>query len=145
MSLRTDILPVVDELRGLAGPSNFDVRTTRLTIRTRVWSGGRRGSGVSQDTDLVLPQIYKVVLLTTKEIAGSGGRYEMGDVRIGPITPASTSGGFTSEQLKPSGAQGTEIIYVLTGAVTGEYALVSLNTDKPFGYYLVIRKMRTTP
>lgn len=144
MSLRTDLLPVVDELRALAGPSGFDVRPVRVTIRTRVWSGGRAGLGTPTDTDLVLPQIYKVRELKSQEVAGSGGRYELGDVKVGPITPAYTGGGYSRAQLAPEGANGTEVAYLLSGAMAGEYNRISVETDRAFGYYLVLRRSRRT-
>jgi hypothetical protein len=146
MTLRTDLLPVVDELRALAGPSGFDVRTSRLTVRTRTWAGGRRGLGPVTNSDLVLAQSYKFRELTSKEVASSGGVFEMGDLRVGPITPTDVSGGgYTEAQLAPDGSTGTEIIYVVTGALAGEYARLELDKSKPFSWYLTLRRQRTTP
>lgn len=146
MTLRTDLLPVVDELRALAGPSGFDVRTSQLTVRTRTWAGGRRGLGPVTDSDTVLAQIYKMRELSSKEVASSGGLFEMGDIKVGPITPTDVSGGgHTEAQLAPDGSTGTEIIYVVTGDLAGEYARVDLSKAKPFSWYLTLRKRRTTP
>ncbi len=146
MTLRTDLLPVVDELRALAGPSGFDVRTSQLTVRARTWAGGRRGLGPATDSDLVLPQIYKIREVKTQEIASSGGLFEMGDVLVGPITPTDVSGGgFTAAQLAPDGQTGTEIVYVITGDLAGEYSRVELNKSKPFSWFLTLRRRRTTP
>ncbi|HEU4728390.1 MAG TPA: hypothetical protein VFT22_10885 [Kofleriaceae bacterium] len=147
MSFRTGILPAIDAIRAIAGPAGLDVEVTRLTIRTRVWSGGRNGAGTPVDTDLVLPQIYDVAHVTEQQIASSGGRYEMGDIHVGPITPAFTGGGFTPAQLKPNGADGTEIIYLLSGAagINGEYACIALHTEEAFEYHLYLRRTRKTP
>gem|GEM_PF-6946013 len=69
----------------------------------------------------------------------------MEDVRVGPITPAGGGVGYTVDQLKPAGADGVEILYVLSGAVAGEYAIVHLHTERPFRYEIVLRRRRRTP
>lgn len=158
MSLRTRILPVFDRLRGLAGPGRFDVRPTKLAIVTRTWAGGYREADPPTSTTpryvdvvLELPQIYRVRQLRTREIAASGGRYEMGDVAVGPITPKyirrdGSMGGFSETELKPDVRDnGVEIIYMLTGAHEGDYELVELRSYDPFGYELVLRRRETTP
>lgn len=146
MTLRTDLLPVVDTLRALTGPSVLDIRTAQLTIRTRVWSGGYIGEGTAADSDLVLPKQYKVENLTSKEVASSGGRFEDGAMRIGPITPDYVTGGYAPSDLKPTVTNdATEVIYILAGQVAGEYSLAQLRTDKPFSYFITVNRKRTTP
>lgn len=145
MSLRTSLLPIVEACRTIAGTTGLDIRTAQLTIRTRTWSGGRAGVGTPTDSNLVLPQRYKVVQLSAREIASSGGLYQLEDLRVGPITPAQGGSGYSLAQLVPSGADGVEILYVLSGAVVGEYALVQANTTRPFRYELVLRRRRRTP
>jgi len=122
VSLRTDLLPVIDELRALAGPTGFDVRTSQLTIRTRTWAGGRRGLGPISDSDLTLEKRYKIRELSLREVSGSGGAFEMGDVKVGPITPTDVS-----------------------GDLAGEYARIDFDQTKPFSWYMTLRKRRTTP
>lgn len=145
MSFRTDILPVVDATRAIAGPDGLDVRTSKLTIITRTWSGGRAGMGTYSDASLELPQHYKLKDLSSKEIAGSGGRYQQNDIRVGPITPAYSSGGYTPAQLAPAGDNGVEVLYQITGPDSGMYSLVECCTDAAFHYSLVLRRRRTTP
>lgn len=148
MSLRTSLLGVLDTLRGITGPSGLDLRTSQLTIRTRTYTGGRRTStAVTTDSDVALPQIYKVRQVTTGEIANSGGRYEDGDIMVGPITPSNGAGvGYTEAQLapKPSG-DGVDVLYLLSGAHAGTYDRVELRSTEPFSYYLVLRRTRITP
>lgn len=157
MSLRTAMLPVADRLRALTGPDAFDVRPARLVVVTRVWTGGRRGAEpppgepAVRDTRLELPPIYKIREVSGHEVASSGGRFEQGDVRVGPITPKyvdedGAEGGFSPEELDPAVIRnGLETVYVLEGTGAGEYHLVSLETDKPFGTFLVLRRRMTTP
>ncbi len=145
MSLRTEILPVFDRLRALTGPKGFDIRTAQLTIRKRVWSGGRRGAGTSRDEDKILPKIYKARHVTAREISSSGGRFEAETLCIGPITPPYSGGGYSKEDLAPEGANGIEVIYILSGAISGEYKLAQLDAEKPFGYFVYLNRLRTTP
>jgi hypothetical protein len=158
MSLRTRLLPVADRLRARTGPSALDVRLTGLTITIRSWTGGAIGVLPADpsvtpfvDTSLALPTIYRIRQVTTREVASSGGRYEMGDVRVGPVTPEFThddgsTGGFAEAQLKPGPTDDrTEIIYVLSGAHAGEYALVTLESLRPLSWFLVLRRRVTTP
>jgi len=154
-SFRQDMLGVAADLRTLTGPDpGFDVRPYQLTIITRVWSGGFRGSGTPTNTPFVVPQIVKMKRLKQHEIAGSGGKYEMGDILFGPFTPAfpansltgAPAGGFTEQQIAPRPVgNGTEIIYSITGQHAGEYVLVELRSDKSFRFELVLRRSRTTP
>lgn len=158
MSLRTRMLPVFDRLRGLTGPSRFDIRPTSLSVITRLWSSGAVGvepddatQPAYTDARLDLPAIYKVRQLSTREIASSGGRYEAGDVKVGPITPSYANadgsvGGVSEAQLKPVAADSaTEILYELVGAHAGEYALIGLVSTGPFGWWVVLGRRETTP
>jgi hypothetical protein len=157
MSLRTRMLPVFDRLRALTGPNRFDIRPTSVTVVTRTWTSGVVGVtpddvNVAAYTDrrLELPAVYKARQVTTREIASSGGRYEAGDVKVGPITPAytsadGTSGGVSEAQLKPDGGDRVEIIYELVGAHAGEYSLLGLVTTAPFGWWLVLGRRQSTP
>lgn len=157
MSLRTRMLPVFERLRALTGPSRFDIRPTSLSIVTRRWTSGIVGvqsddpsTPAYSDARLDLPATYKVRQVTTREIASSAGRYEAGDVKVGPLTPAYTAadgstGGVTEAQLKPDGEAGTEIFYELSGAHAGEYALIALVSTAPFGWWLVLGRRQTAP
>jgi hypothetical protein len=151
------MLPVFDRLRAKTGPSGFDIRPTSLAIVTRRWTSGVVGVTPDDatlaayvDTRRQLPAVYKVRQLTTREIASSGGRYEAGDVRLGPITPAYTNvngsqGGVSESQLKPDGDDATEILYELGGAHAGEYALIALVSTAPFSWWLVLGRRQSTP
>jgi hypothetical protein len=157
MSLRVRMLPVFDRLRALTGPSRFDIRPTSLSVITRRWTSGKVGveppdpsTPPYSDARLDLPAVYKARQVTTREMASSGGRYEAGDVRVGPITPAyvradGTTGGVSEAQLKPDGDDGTEVLYELVGAHAGEYALLGLVSTAPFGWWVVLGRRETTP
>lgn len=148
MSLHDDLLAVVDEVRNILSPSELDQIRHQVTIRTRTWSGGAKGLGTKSDSDLVLPQKFRVDRIHAAEVASSGGQYEMGDVKVLHITPADSthSVGFTTAQLKPPiTTDAVERIYLLTGEHGGEYALVELQNFKNYGWTLVLRRRDTTP
>lgn len=147
MTLRDCMSKVADKVRAIASKASIDERPTAVTIRTRTWTGGRRGTpGGHSDVDVVLTPRPAVVEVTGRDIAASAGRYSISDVKVGPITPAYTGGGYTQAQLAPDAvASGVEIIYVLAGNVVGEYARIDLSTDLSHSWFLVLRRRRTTP
>lgn len=152
MSLRSSALKTANRLRALASSPAIDIYTTSVTIRTRTWTGGRIGAdGGKVDDDLLLTPRPRVREIAQREITGSGGRYQAGDVRVGPITPAhpnNPGAGYTQEQLAPvltTQQRGVEIIYVLEGGITGEYMRVDLETDRAFRYTLILRRKRSSP
>lgn len=146
MSLRKTFLPIRDRLLKLTDPQHFDVRPNKLTIRTRTWAGGRVGAdGGYTDSDLVIPQRYRVEHVSAHEVASSGGRYELGDLKVVGISPKYAGGGFTPAQLLPPGAQGRQIIYRIDGPSAGDYQAVAFHNEEPFSYVLVLRKTRATP
>jgi hypothetical protein len=144
VSFRTDLLATVEGVRALRGPAGLDIQTVTVTIVRRTWSGGRRGAGTATVAVLTaLPAHTKVREISQKLVASTGGRFELGDLRVGPITPSFTGGGFTPAELAPVGTQGQEIVYVLAGAITGDYTAVDVDTAKAFSYFLTLR--RTSP
>lgn len=147
MSIRTSALKLANKLRALPSSTGVDIYTTSVTIRTKTWTSGRRGAeGPVTTSDVVLTPRPKVREIKQREIADSGGRYESGDVKIGPVTPSNAVGGYTPSQLTPRAtASGIEYVYVLSGGITGEYKLVELVSDRALSYYLVVRRSRITP
>lgn len=158
MSLRTAGLQMVDAFRAILGPSATDMRPTTVEVVTRTWTGGYVGKGDAIDgVPLALPDYTKVRHVSQREIAGSGGSFEDGDVVIGPITPAypkpdGSIGGFTMEQIRPSADDpGVEIVYRFaqqdghaTGIV-GEYRLLEFRRDRVMRFELVVGRERSAP
>lgn len=146
MSLRDEILPDLDELRDLA--NEFGLRRYSLTLRTRTWSGGQPGMGTPTDTDVVVDPPPKVRLLTTKEIADSGGTYQKGDFKVEKMTPRYTSptaGGFSPAMLQIApGGSAQDVAWVLTGDEGAiECTAIEFHFDKAFNYWMVLRARRS--
>lgn len=147
MSFRKDILEIANDIRRDV-PAGLDLRQqNKLEIIRRVWAGGKPGSdGGKSDTTLELVERYKVRQLSTREIAGSGGVFETGDLRIGPITPSNGAGvGYTVAQLAPDGGGNVEVIYKLSGPHAGEYRRIALETVSDVSWFLVLRRTLKQP
>ena len=148
-SPRTAILPGLDRVRRMMR-EQLDFRLADVTIVTRTWSGqpGAPG-GTFTDAPVLLVPAPKVVQLSAPEVSGSGGRYQTGDLRVGPITPPyryPTPGGYSEAQLRPTPSTGgVEVLYVLTGPNAGEYSLVELNDRLNLRYELILRRRRSSP
>lgn len=154
---QTTVSACLDSIRGCADQARKCVewaRASQVTIRTRVWSGGRLGVGTPTDTDLVMPRRWPVKQLSQREVAGSGGKYNDGDIRVSDISPAYVShggGGFSPQQLDPSmlfpkPCNDTEILYLLDGDQTGIFSLASLDTSSdPTAWSMVLRNTRLSP
>ena len=108
LSVRDAMLYALDRTRAITGPGVIDIRPSSAQIITRVWTGGRRGEGsFTEAPKLTLPNFVAVRHVSQREVAGSGGLYELGDVRVGRITPRYTApdgslGGFTPLEIAPS-------------------------------------------
>lgn len=143
---------IADRARGI--PGAMGLRPNTLSVVTRTHSLTRLGDGDTDETALVIEtpggNSYKVRDVSSREVSESGGAYEVGDIVVGPITPAYAgppAGGYTPEQLRPTveaGTRGTEIVYVVTGPNAGEYSHVETRVDRSLRYELVLRR-RTRP
>lgn len=142
MSLRTDLLPVMADCRGIIDDLGF--RTCRVAIVTRTWTGGRPGYPDAQaytDSTTAITPSPRVRIVSSREISQSGGLYQDGDVRVDKITPAFSTGGYSQAQVAPSpDSEAVEVFYFVTGAITGTFALVSSSFDRALGYSVVIRR-----
>jgi hypothetical protein len=151
MTLRDDLLPVMQTARGVIDGLGF--RTSDVTIEVRFWPSGRIGTpdatSYTVETTLALKNPRpRVRQLSSQEIASSGGQYEQADVRIDKLTPQWAQGGYTPAQLAPSvdpGDQSREVVYLLTGPLNGEYRLINNSFDRALGYSLVVRRTRAIP
>jgi hypothetical protein len=136
---------LADRIRNVATP----MRTVTVVVLERTWPGKlRQPNTTPHDVETALPIRYKVRELNSREISGSGGRYEDGAVKVGPITPPYSTmggGGFTESQLNPTGSSHIEVLYILSGDKSGEYKLADLETTKALSWFLILNRSRSTP
>lgn len=154
-SFRNAVLPGLSAADAVVGM--LDLAPIRISIITRQWSGGRRGEGTPGDSITALPNWIVVQEITEQEIEQTGGRFETGDLRVGPIRPyfttapcgttPGTPGGFTAEQLKPTAkTEATDVFYRAQQAhglgtgLSGDYSLLRLHTDDPLAFYMILRR-----
>ncbi len=150
-TLRDDLLPDVDDLRGLAGELGFRPYAS-VVLRETTWSGTRPKDGTSTVADLALAAggyPARVQLVSSRVVQASGGRYVDGDMRIGPLTPAFSGGGYTPAQLAASSsAPNVERHVVLVGPGEpggGSYwTIVGTEFSEALGYSLVVRRTERT-
>lgn len=137
MALRDDLLPVFGDARALV--EGFGLRTSGLSVQVSRWPGVP-GDGRPAVTVLAISPSPKIRTVNMREIASSGGRYLDGDVRVTKITPSYAGGGYTEAQLRPVANERTEVVYVVTGAMAGDYVLVDSDFSRNFGYELTLRR-----
>lgn len=148
MSLRDDLLPVLQDTRAIVDDLGF--RTHDVAVVVRTWAGSRPGDPTPDaytDASTPIAPNPRVRQVTSREVAQSGGIVSMGDLRIDKITPSFAGGGYTPNDIAPStnGATNVEVFYRVVGPLGGDYALVTSNTDRALGYSLVVTRTLRTP
>ena len=135
MSLRTDLIPVVDAGRTLAQDLGFRQRS--VTVRTREWSGGKIDSGTATDIDVTLSPWPKVSEPPARLVADAPGQYEAGDVIVSKISAT-----YEEADLNPLPVAGTEIIWLVIGldGVAREYKIVGAPKNLSFGWTVQLRR-----
>lgn len=133
MSLREDVLPIVEVGRQIIDDLGFRVFT--VEILTRTWSGGKVGVGTCSDsTEQILPN--------PKVVEKEGGK----KLLIGPITPDYTigsGGGYTAERLRPADVPGVQVKWKISGPFSSGHASViavvtDIDTSKPLRYMVTL-------
>lgn len=145
-SFRDAWLPKLDKIR--AGiPSKFGIRQVELKVRVKTWSGGAVGKGGKTVTDTIIGgpggTRYKIQSVTTKDILLSGGLYQAGQYKIGPITPPYPGGTYTADDIVPPTLPGQtrEVYYGVTDATgtTQWCSMVGADTLNALHWYLFLK------
>ena len=140
-------------LTGRRAAERTGVRSVSVSVITETWSGPTQvsTSTLVNTSTLVLSPRPKVVPAGEEpgyfgggNSAISGGRLVAGTYRIGPITLATTGGGYTVDQLSPPGASNTRIYYFLAGdefSDGGErFELTDVDAARPHQVTLTVRR-----
>ncbi len=144
MSLRDDLLPVINEVRAIPGLLGFRPYTVAIEVIT--WSGSERGEGTKTTTTTPITeaggQPPRVRWLDNEEIALGG--YDKPTVEVGPITPDFSDGGTSLATLKARAAEpNSEVYYVLTGPdfpSGARFVLVADTSDRPLRYMVKLQR-----
>lgn len=119
MSLRDDLLPLVDEIRAI--PGDLGLRRFTVTRVTRTYTSGTVGRKPYTDVELALDnggQNIKATLASEKQIQqilGSGHVMKPGTWLIGPITPDFSGGGTSPDGFDVATGTAAQIFYKITG------------------------------
>jgi len=116
MSLKDDLLPLVDNLRSIAGELGF--RDYEVYVRTVTYAGPRMGPGaqsVSETRLLVGGQNPRVKEVHRNALAAGASEFVDAEYDIGPLTPEFASGGISNSLINPERSPSTVVSFVLKG------------------------------
>lgn len=152
MSFRTTLLATVERIRGVV-PGALDLRPHTVTVRVRTWTGARAGIGTRVDADTPIRNFGfnpKVSEVSSRDVVASGGVYQQGDFRVGPITPEYVGGGTALTTLDPA-TTGTarEVLFKIEGpgfpTAGAWFKRVEDSTIRNFTHSVVLRRTAVTP
>lgn len=136
-TVRDDLIPVVDEARGILDELGF--RRVAVIVRRRVWSGGEPGRGEPADTDTVLMPKPKVLREAPRWAYAEPGRWEAGDVELRGVSVTYTEADLGAGPTHP----GTEYLWLLdNGESTSEYILQGYPDQRPLEWRVHLRRRK---
>jgi hypothetical protein len=149
MQFRESILPGLEAADRVT--AILDLAPVQAAVVTRKWSRGQMKRGTPGETEVRLPEWITVKAMSVREIAQSGGRFEVGDLKLGPLRPKFGYGGFTLEELDPSVSDGyddesTEYFYRVRqthregAGYSGHYHLIEIRRDDPLEMWAIVRR-----
>lgn len=133
MSLRTDLIPCIDDARQVI--EDLDLRVHLVVIRTRTWDGPQRGEGAKSDADLTISPRPLVSYPSPRLIAARPGKFEKGDRVVSKITRT-----LAESDMDDSGLSGVQERFVLING--DEFRVVGRVEVHNFEYKLQVRRMR---
>jgi len=150
------VLPALEMCRTIEGRLGMRVYTVKL--RRRFTSGERPGVGGYTDLPDVLIQNVgsdgftcpvHVKQLSRQDVLSSGGRYQAGDWRVGPMTPQfaeqlfNYAAGYTDATLDPAPTGSTvEVFWVINGpSLPRDSIMVKVGEEATAFHYNLIMRM----
>lgn len=134
MSLRDDLIPLVDEVRGDIVDGVAGLRLHTVVVRTRTWSGGERGRGTATDVDVTLDPKPKVLDPSPRWRAAEPGRFEDGDRVVDKVSATYTRAQLDGGTL----ASNAEVLWLIDG---DPYRVVSVD-EHYLAWRVQLRRMR---
>lgn len=154
-TLRDSCLPIFENASVLL--ANLGLRRFDVVMRVVVWSGQTAGDGTRTVTDTPLTvqgKRVEVRRVSQKDIVASGGKFQDGDMEIGPFTPSFTgaigpiaSGGLEPVAFDPTADTSTrEVLYKITGPgmeAGAWFKKIEQRNDSAFAYCFTVRNVST--
>jgi len=154
VTLRDELLPVLNELRGIG--DELGLRPITVTVRERLYSlpPGTVGAVVTATNNTALTPTPAVRLarqhrddeaILEGPYADATGQPRSLRFEVGPITPAHVGGGYAAAQLMPGDTETRRVTIVLAGGQHGageEYRVVRVDDTKPFRIMLTLERTR---
>lgn len=131
MTLRDDVIPVVDDARQLI--DDLGLRLDTVQTRRRSWSGGQPGSGTATNTDVAITPKPRVKDVPERWIHNAPGRYERGDKMVTRISATYTRAQLTGGTL----AAGEEFVWLIDSV---EYAVIGEPEEQAFEWRVQLRR-----
>jgi hypothetical protein len=119
MSLKDDLLPIVDDARGIAGELGF--RPYQVWVRKAEYTGAHTSLSVGTRTVtetrlLVGGQDPKVREVTRKDLVAGTAELVDAEYEIGPLTPEFAGGGVSENTINPDKTSSRiEVTFLLKG------------------------------
>lgn len=117
MSLKDDLLPLIDTLRAIPGELGF--RPYQVWVRTTTYAGPRVGIGSKNVTEtrlLVGGQDPKVREVHRKDVVAGSSELVNAEYDIGPLTPEFAGGGVAASTINPDKTSTpTTVMFLLKG------------------------------
>lgn len=131
MTLRDDLIPVVDDARQLI--DDMGLRRFVVVVRKRTWSGGQLGLGTATNVDLTLAPKPKVGDVPERLVFAEPGKFEAGDRFVRRISATYTRAQLDGGTL----AANEELVWMLDDV---EYALVEVAEHRNFEWRALLRR-----
>lgn len=136
MTLRDDLIPVLDDVRALV--DDLGLRQFTVQTRHRSWSGGELGRGTATDTDTEITPPPKVKLPGPRHQFAEPGVYEAGDLLLSKISATYDEDDLTGG-LFSGGLSSTEEFFWLVNGDT--YRVVRKPEQRNFEWRVHLRRV----
>lgn len=139
MSFRTDLLPCLDDIQDIAGPTCLDLRTNRVFIVRRQFAGSsyELGTGTDWETEIT-PRPLVRERNRGRELVVKPVHQKYVNIVVGSTT---RSGGLDADTINPDDLIRTTFVFRIEGPNAGEYTLVDYSASRPFRQTLILKRI----
>lgn len=146
MTLADDLLPILPQLRSIAGQLGF--RPFSVSIVVRDYNGGSALSGDSWTLQTITPILedgYSPKVRWLNEADYLRGTHPDVTLEVGPITPTTSTGGYSFDDLEQIAAsKNSQIFYLVKGAGMAPngslFSKVAFLGERTLGYKIQLKR-----